>query len=47
MLVIRNLNNGDEIKISEPAIKTVIALLDQKPFDNMRISMKLVNVKEK
>ena len=47
MLVIRNLNNGDEIKISEPAIKTVIALLDQKSFDNMRMSMKLVNVKEK
>ena len=47
MLVIRNLNNGEEVKVSESAIKTVIALLDQKPFNNMRMSMKLVNVKEK
>lgn len=47
MLVIRNLNNGKEAKVSESAIKTIIALLDQKPFDNMRMSMKLVNVKEK
>ena len=47
MLAIRNLNNGKEVKISKSAIKTVIALLDQKPFNNMRMSMKLVNVKEK